>query len=69
MADIKDVSNVIQSALAEIGINGELQVDMEGDHVAKPIGHAAGDEMAVKVVIADKLDDRVPMHLPDPQTV
>jgi hypothetical protein len=69
MADIKDESNVIQATLAEIGVNGELDVDMGGEHVAKPIGHPAGDEMAVKVVIADKLDGPVPMHLSDGRSI
>jgi hypothetical protein len=68
MADIKDVSQVIQSALAEIGVSGDLAVDMGGEHVEKLLGQA-GDELAVTVMIEDKLDDRAPMHLWDNRAV
>ena len=54
MADIKDVSHVIQTALSEIGVNGELKVAMDGAEVAKPIGHPTGDDVEVVVVVADK---------------
>jgi cell division ATPase FtsA len=68
MADIKDVSQVLQSALAEIGVSGDLAVEMDGEQIERPLGHA-GDALAVKVVIEDKLDERAPMHLWDNRAV
>ena len=53
MADIKDVSEAIHSALSEIGVNGELDVKMEGDRVAAPIGHPTGDDIAVSVTVSE----------------
>jgi hypothetical protein len=68
MADIKDVSQVIQSALAEIGVSGDLAINMGGEHIEKPLGRA-GDAMDVKVDIAEQLTERAPMHLWDNQAI
>jgi len=53
MADIKDVSRAIQTALTEIGVNGELKVEMQGGFVAKPVGHPTGDDVEIAVMVAD----------------
>jgi hypothetical protein len=68
MADIKDISQVIHSALAEIGVNGELTVNMDGEHIEEPLGRN-GDAMAVKIDIAEQLTERAPMHLWDNQAI
>lgn len=58
MADIKDVSRAIHSALEEIGVSGKLDVEMNGDHTVAPVGEPSGDELDVQVVIHDELEVR-----------
>jgi hypothetical protein len=54
MADIKDVSQAIHSALAEIGVNGDLKVQMESDCIEAPVGHPSGDDLAIEVIVSEK---------------
>ncbi len=64
MADAKDVATVIQSALDEIGVTGKLEVSMDGQEAAKPLGAPSGDDRHVDVVVEDlkqpKGDDDLP---------
>jgi hypothetical protein len=63
MADAKDVAAVIQSALDEIGVTGQLEVSMDGQEAAKTIGVPNGDDIHVGVVVEDlanKTDQAVP---------
>jgi hypothetical protein len=54
MADIKDVSQAIHSALEEIGVHGDLKVQTETDCIEAPIGHPTGDDLAIEVIVSDK---------------
>ncbi|WP_242154189.1 hypothetical protein [Sphingomonas sp. BAUL-RG-20F-R05-02] len=53
MADIKDMSRAIHSALQEIGVTGELNVHMDGDQAVASIGQPGGDDVEVLVEIHD----------------
>lgn len=52
MADIKDMSTVIASALAEVSVNGTLDVEMDGDSKVVSLGSLSGE--AVEVVVTVK---------------
>ncbi len=54
MADIKDVSRAIHSALEEIGVSGKLDVEMNGNHAVVPLGEPTGDGLDVQVVVHDE---------------
>lgn len=51
MADIKDISRAIESALLEIGVNGTLDVSENGEAVAVVVGQPTGDDVAVTVAV------------------
>lgn len=51
MADIKDVSAVIASALDEVSVAGTLDVSMDGSHTLGAVGHSNGDEVEITVVV------------------
>jgi hypothetical protein len=51
MADIKDVSTVIASALSEISVNGTLDVEMDGDSEVVNLGTLPGDPVEVVVTV------------------
>ena len=53
MATAKDVAAVIQSALDELGVTGQLEVAMDGQEVAKPLGSSSGDNVHIDVVVED----------------
>jgi ethanolamine utilization protein EutQ (cupin superfamily) len=53
MADIKDVSTTIESALNEVGLTGKLNVDMDGKHVVAPVGDVTGHPVEVHVEVVD----------------
>ena len=53
MADIKDVSQVIHSALEEIGVTGELRVLMDGGQAGASIGNRGSDDLDVLVEVHD----------------
>lgn len=51
MADIRDVSTVIASALSEISVNGILDVEMDGDSKVVSLGPLPGDPVEVVVTV------------------
>lgn len=51
MADIKDVSTVIASALSEVSVNGTLDVEMDGDSKIVKLGPLSGEAVAVVVTV------------------
>lgn len=53
MADAKDLSTAVQSALDEIGVMGTLDVSKDGDEAAKTIGTLGGDDVHVTVDVED----------------
>ena len=53
MATAKDIATVIQSALDEIGVTGELDVAVDGQRVSRPLGTTGGDDVQVDVVVQD----------------
>ena len=53
MADAKDVATVIQSALAEIGVTGKLDVTKDGQEVQADVGAPTGDDVKIDVVVED----------------
>jgi hypothetical protein len=57
MANAKDVATVIQSALEEIGVTGQLEVSMGGQESTKSLGTAKGDDLHVGVIVGD-VDDK-----------
>lgn len=56
MANAKDVAAVIQSALDEIGVTGQLEVSMDGQEATKPLGTPNGDDLHVGVVVEDLVE-------------
>ena len=58
MADIKDVSTVIASALSEVSINGTLDVEMDGNSKVVELGALSGE--AVEVTVTVKLIEHEP---------
>ena len=50
MADLNDISTSIASALSEVGVNGHLDVEMDGVKQAETLG-PLGDEVEVEVVV------------------
>ncbi len=38
MAEIKSVADVIESGLSEIGLDGKLEVEVDGDHAERVFG-------------------------------
>ncbi|MGE3745512.1 MAG: hypothetical protein AB7G25_07370 [Sphingomonadaceae bacterium] len=59
MADVKDVAAVIQSALAEIGVTGTLEVSKDGEEAAAALGRPTGDDVQVAVVVEDMPENDV----------
>ncbi|WP_242154810.1 hypothetical protein [Sphingomonas sp. BAUL-RG-20F-R05-02] len=57
MANAKDVATVIQSALEEIGVTGQLEVSMDGQEATKSLGTARGDDLHVGIIVGD-IDDQ-----------
>ena len=57
MATAKDIATVIQSALDEIGVTGELEVTADGERATKPLGAAGGDDVQVDVAVQDTSND------------
>lgn len=53
MANAKDVAAVIQSALDEIGVTGQLEVSMDGQEATASLGAPNGDDHHVGVVVED----------------
>ena len=51
MADIKDLSDVIQSALTEIGVDGKLHIEMDGEQRDKLVGDDRGQDVEVVVSV------------------
>ena len=51
MADIKDVSAAVQSALIEIGVDGKLHVEMDGEQQDQPVGDDRGQDVQVIVTV------------------
>ena len=51
MADIKDITTVLASALAEASVNGTLDVKMEGDNKITPLGELDGEGVEVIVTV------------------
>lgn len=51
MADIKDVSTVIASALREVNVNGTLDVEMDGESKVVELGQLSGEAVEVAVTI------------------
>ncbi|RYG85138.1 MAG: hypothetical protein EON59_12830 [Alphaproteobacteria bacterium] len=51
MADIKDVTAVIASALEEVSVTGTLDVSMEGGETVQSVGLATGDDVEVIVTV------------------
>jgi hypothetical protein len=49
MADRKDITDVIQSALSEIGVAGRLNLEMDGKTTHTKDEDAAGEDMDVTV--------------------
>ena len=49
MADIKDVSAAVQSALIEIGVDGKLHVEMDGQQQDRPVGEDRGQDVEIVV--------------------
>jgi len=54
MANAKDVAAVIQSALDEIGVTGQLAVSIDGQEVTSSVGSPGGDDLHVGVVVEDR---------------
>jgi hypothetical protein len=52
MADIKDVTAVIASALTEVNLAGSLDVKMDGGESIEGLGVPSGDDVEVTVVVA-----------------
>ena len=57
MATAKDVAAVIQSALDEIGVTGQLEVAMSGQEVTKALGTPSGDDVHIDVVVENLADE------------
>ena len=51
MADIRDVTAVIESALVEIGVNGTLDVAMDGGETVTAVGRPTGEDVEVVVTV------------------
>jgi hypothetical protein len=51
MADIKDISDSITSALTEIGVHGSVDVHMDGDKAHASIGQPSGDDIDVAIIV------------------
>lgn len=64
MADAKDVAAVIQSALDEIGVTGQLDVSMDGQEASKTLGTTTGNDQHVEVVVED-LENVAIEHTPE----
>lgn len=53
MANPKDVAAVLQSALDEIGVTGQLEVSMDGQEATKALGTRSGHDVHVGVIVED----------------
>jgi hypothetical protein len=51
MADIKDVSQTIASALGEVGVTGTLDVNMDGAEKIITVGETRDDDLEIHVVV------------------
>ena len=58
MADIKDMSQAIHSALEEIGVTGELNVHMDGNQAVATIEQPGGDDLEVSIEVHDLNHDK-----------
>jgi hypothetical protein len=56
MADRSDIATVIKSALAEVGVAGKLNVEMDGKAVTTTVGAPTGDDVDVTVVVTPRAD-------------
>lgn len=58
MADLNDIAEVLASALTEVNLSGELDVEMDGKEKIVAVGDK-GDQAAVKVIIQtpESVDD------------
>lgn len=54
MADIKDVSAVIASALSEVNLHGQVELRMDGEEVVEGIASPCGDDVEVLVEVRRK---------------
>ena len=54
MANAKDVAAVIQSALDEIGVTGQLEVSMDGQEITSSVGSPGGGDLHVDFVVEDR---------------
>lgn len=64
MANAKDVAAVIESALDEIGVTGQLEVSMDGQEATSSFGSPSGDDLHVGVLVED-LSGKTGQSLPD----
>ena len=51
MANAKDVAAVIQSALGEIGVTGDVGVTMDGQEATSSLHTDTGEDVQVDVVV------------------
>lgn len=51
MADINDVSKAVKSALEEIGVTGEMNVNLDKGETTSSIGELGGDDVEVMIVV------------------
>jgi hypothetical protein len=51
MADIKDVTNAVKSALEEIGVTGEMNINSDEGRSSSSIGERGGDDVEVTIAV------------------
>lgn len=61
MADINDVSTTIASALAEVGVSGQLDVQMEGSKAVTIVGEPGVEDVKVGWWLL-LLSSELPLH-------
>lgn len=65
MADIKDVTAVIASALTEVSLAGSLDVKMDGGESIEVLNRHGGDDVEVTVVVSRVGEGTPPDPRPD----
>lgn len=65
MADIKDVTAVVASALTEVSLAGSLDVQMDDGETVERIGDAGGDAVEVLVIVRRAGDEATAEPVPD----
>ncbi|MBY9063314.1 hypothetical protein K7957_10265 [Sphingomonas yunnanensis] len=65
MADIKDVTAVIASALAEVSLAGSLDVKMDGGESVEVLGPPSAGDVEVTVVVSRVGEGSPPDPRPD----